>query len=172
MRWKWLVGGESRLMSEYQRGDHEAMHCLCFNEHVTTRMVIGAGYLYSTPSTPQPSRRDVCSHQQPKVPQCETSPQMQGKRRTQRMSIRQKERPQGAAKGPDPSTAALPRRTKRTNTALASRRSAMQLRDSKRDRVRRERRASNPIIPTSHPPEYEVPSMDTTDRAGVGGAQG
>lgn len=37
----------------------------------------------------------------------------------------------------------------------------MQLRDSKRDRVRRENAPSNPIIPTSHPPEYEVPSMDT-----------
>jgi hypothetical protein len=48
----------------------------------------------------------------------------------------------------------------------------MQLRDIKRDRVRRERRASNPIIPTSHPPEYEVPSMDTTERAGVGGGKG
>ena len=91
------------MMSEYQRGYHEAMHCLCFSDHVTTRMVTGAGYLYSAPSTPQPSRRDALSRPQPKVPQCETSPQMQGKRRTQRMSIRQKERPQGAAKGPDPS---------------------------------------------------------------------
>jgi hypothetical protein len=33
------------LMSEYQRGDHEVMHCLCLSDHVATCMPIGTEYL-------------------------------------------------------------------------------------------------------------------------------
>lgn len=33
------------MVSEYKRGDHEAMRCLCFSDHITTRIAIGAGYL-------------------------------------------------------------------------------------------------------------------------------
>jgi hypothetical protein len=32
-------------MTEYQRGDHEIIHRLCFSDYVTTCMAIGAEYL-------------------------------------------------------------------------------------------------------------------------------
>lgn len=79
------------------------------------------------------------------------------------MLINQKERPRGAAiKAVQIHPRQLCRVDEKEQTQrYIPRRPAMQLRDSKRDRVRRENAPSNPIIPTSHPPEYEVPSMDT-----------
>ena len=114
----------------------------------------------SAPSTPQPSKRDVHSPSQPKVPQSESLTTNAGHQTygIHGTSTIQKEHPQGARSKGVPihaSTAALPHRTKRTNTALDSRRPAMQL--SRHQARQGQARTSCPLILS-----YQHPTLPST----------
>jgi hypothetical protein len=72
VRWRWLVGGESRLMSEYQINVATTRSCIVCASVTVSLLVWQLEQDTFASSPPQPSRRDDCSHPQPKVPQCES----------------------------------------------------------------------------------------------------